>query len=120
MGLIASETQEYHVELIPEGVHQAVCYSVLDMGIQENINFGNEKREVMRTYGSLGEESFEFLEAIIDGQLSHMDENTRAVAVYGIAMIQSDETLRFLRSLISEERGPVKYAASEALATLVP
>jgi hypothetical protein len=80
----------------------------------------DEKREVMRTYGSLGEESFEFLEAIIDGQLSHMDENTRAVAVYGIAMIQSDETLRFLRSLISEERGPVKYAASEALATLVP
>ncbi len=80
----------------------------------------DEKREVMRTYGSLGEESFEFLEAIVDGQLSHMDENTRAMAVYGIAMIQSDETLRFLRSLISEEQGPVKYAASEALATLVP
>jgi HEAT repeat protein len=80
----------------------------------------DEKREVMRTYGSFGEESFEFLEAIIDGRLSQLDEKARAMAVYGVAMIQSDETLRYLRALISEGEGAVKYAASEALATLVP
>lgn len=80
----------------------------------------DEKREVMRTYGSLGEESFEFLEAIIDGRFSQLDEKARAMAVYGIAMIQSDETLRLLRHLISESEGAVKSAASEALATLVP
>jgi hypothetical protein len=80
----------------------------------------DEKREILRTYGSLGEESFEFLEAIIDGQFRHMDEKTRAIAVYGIAVIDGGETMRFLKALTAGADGPIRHAASEALSTLIP
>jgi HEAT repeat protein len=80
----------------------------------------DEKREILRTYGALGQDSFGFLEAVIEGRFSHMDERTRALAVYGIAMIDTKETMTFLRELIGRGDGPLRYAASEALATLVP
>jgi hypothetical protein len=80
----------------------------------------DERREILRTYGALGIDSFGFLEALIDGRLGQMDEKTRALAVYGLAMIESDETVRFLRGLASEGEGPLRSAAMEALSTLMP
>jgi hypothetical protein len=77
----------------------------------------DEKREVMRTYGSLGKDSYEFLKAVITGQHKHLDEKTRAAAVYGIAMTNNDQASQFLRGILKRSEGPIRYAASEALVT---
>jgi hypothetical protein len=83
-----------------------------------NKKSADEKREVMRTYGSLGEEGFAFLEAIADGRFRHLDDKTCASAVYGIAMIQTDAAVRLLADLARDGEGPIRYAAAEAFATL--
>jgi HEAT repeat protein len=78
----------------------------------------DEKREFMRTYGSLGKPGFGFLEAIINGRYKYMDEDTRAAAVYGIAMVDDRETMEFLKQVIQEKEGKVNRAALEAITTL--
>ena len=78
----------------------------------------DEKREFMRTYGSLGKPGFGFLEAIITGRYKYMDEETRAAAVYGIAMVDDRETMQFLKRVIEEREGKVQRAALESITTL--
>jgi hypothetical protein len=77
----------------------------------------DEKREVMRTYGSLGESGFEFLKSIIEGRCDHLDEETRASAVYGIAMTDASEAQDYLRVVLDRSQGPIRHATSEVLAT---
>ena len=78
----------------------------------------DEQREIMRTYGSLGEDSFEFLESVVDGRVGHLDEKAQASAVYGIAMIQTGDAMRLLSDLANHGKGPVRNAAAEAFATI--
>jgi HEAT repeat protein len=78
----------------------------------------DEKREFMRTYGHMGKHGFGFLEAIITGRYKYMDEETRAAAVFGIAMMNDQETMEFLKQLIEESEGKVHRAALEAITTL--
>jgi hypothetical protein len=78
----------------------------------------DEKREFMRTYGNLGKQGFGFLEAIINGRYKYMDEDTRAAAVYGIAMMDDGETMEFLKHVIEEKDGRVQRAALESITTL--
>jgi hypothetical protein len=78
----------------------------------------DEQREIMRTYGSLGEDGFDFLEAITGGRLGHLDEKAQASAVYGIAMIQTGDAMRLLAHLAGNGRGPIRNAAAEAYATI--
>jgi hypothetical protein len=78
----------------------------------------DEKREFMRTYGNLGKQGFGFLEAIITGRYRYMDEETRASAVYGIAMVDDLETMEFLKQVIEERDGMVQRAALESITTL--
>jgi HEAT repeat protein len=78
----------------------------------------DEKREVMRTYGSLGKAGVGFLEAIITGRFDHMDDDTQASAVYGIAMMNDQDTAEFLRQVIEYSEGQVKQAALEAITTI--
>jgi HEAT repeat protein len=78
----------------------------------------DEKREVMRTYGNLGKPGFGFLEAIVSGRFKHMDEETRAAAVYGIAMMNDRESAEYIREVIEESDGQVKRAAVEAITTM--
>jgi HEAT repeat protein len=79
----------------------------------------DEKREFMRSYGSLGKVGFRFLEAIISGRYKHMDEETVAAAVYGVAMINDEETTELLKQVIEEEEeGRIQRAALEAVSTL--
>jgi len=80
----------------------------------------DERREVMRTYGSLGSESLDFLLDIIEGSHKHLDDKTRAMAVYGIAVIESEETREVLNAIANNCKGPIRNAALEALATLMP
>jgi HEAT repeat protein len=78
----------------------------------------DEKREVMRTYGSLGPEGLTFLEAVVDGRFKHLDDKACASAVYGIAMIQTHDAMRLLADLARNGKGPTRFAAAEALSTL--
>ncbi len=80
----------------------------------------DEKREFMRTYGSLGSESLDLLVDIVEGSSQNFDEKTRAMAVYGIAMIPGDETPSILTAISNSYDGPIRYAALEALATIMP
>ncbi len=80
----------------------------------------DEKREFLRTYGSLGGESLAFLLDIVEGSVGQFDEKTRALAVYGISMIRDPEVEKILRTLASNYDGPIRYAALEALATISP
>ncbi|MFH1314687.1 MAG: HEAT repeat domain-containing protein [Candidatus Eisenbacteria bacterium] len=78
----------------------------------------DEQREIMRTYGSLGEDGFELLEAVLDGSIKHLGEKARASAVYGIAMIQTGEAMRLLADLAGHGEGHIRSAAAEAFATI--
>jgi HEAT repeat protein len=78
----------------------------------------DEKREFMRTYGNMGKQGFGFLEAIISGRYKYMDEDTRAAAVYGIAMVDDRETMEFMKQVIEEKEGKVQRAALESITTL--
>jgi HEAT repeat protein len=78
----------------------------------------DEQREIMRTYGSLGEGSFELLEAIVDGRFRHLEERSRAAAVYGIAVIDTGDAMMLLADLAGHDEGLIKNAAAEALATI--
>jgi HEAT repeat protein len=78
----------------------------------------DEKREFMRTYGNLGKQGFGFLEAIIEGRYKHMDEEGRAAAVYGVAMVDDQETVELLRQIIEGMEGRIHRAALESVATL--
>ena len=72
----------------------------------------------MRTYGSLGEDGLEFLEAVIDGRIKHLAEKSRASAVYGIAVIQTGDAMRLLADLAGHGEGHIRSAAAEAYATV--
>ena len=74
----------------------------------------DEKREFMRTYGNMGKQGYGFLEAIITGRYNYMDEETRAAAVYGIAMMNDGETMEFLKQIIEEGEGKIHRAAAAA------
>ncbi len=78
----------------------------------------DEKREFMRTYGNMGKPGFGFLEAVITRRYDYMDEETRAAAVYGIAIMNDGETTEFLKEIIEEEEGAVHRAALEAITTI--
>jgi hypothetical protein len=78
----------------------------------------DEKREYMRTYGNMGKTGFGFLEAIITGRYNYMDDDTRAAAVYGIAMMNDRETMEFLKQIIEEGEGKIHRAALEAITTI--
>ena len=78
----------------------------------------DEKTETMKTYGSLGEETLSFLEAIAKGEVRQMDEKTRASAVFGLAVIESPRVVELLKVMVNEGSGAVRYAASEALGML--
>jgi hypothetical protein len=78
----------------------------------------DEKREFMRTYGNMGKQGFGFLEAIITGRYNYMDEDTRAAAVFGIAMMNDGETMEFLKQIIEEGEGKIHRAALEAITTI--
>jgi hypothetical protein len=76
----------------------------------------DEKREFMRTYGSLGKASLRHILAIAEGREKGMDEKSRAYAAYGLAMIDDHEALDFLARAVDQESGVLRHAASEALA----
>ncbi len=76
----------------------------------------DEKKEIMITYGSLGGQSFELLKSIIAGDLKGHDDETRASAVYGMAMIDAGGCLDFLRGLTGAAETLIRHAAAEALA----
>jgi hypothetical protein len=78
----------------------------------------DERKEVLRCYGALGAGSLNMLKAIATGEAGHLDEKTRALAAYGIAMVRSDEAKSLLRHLIETADGPLRYSASEALAQI--
>jgi len=78
----------------------------------------DEKREFMRTYGNMGKMGFGFLEAIITGRYNFMDDDTRAAAVYGIAMMNDGETMEFLKQIIEEGEDRIRRAALEAITTI--
>lgn len=78
----------------------------------------DEKREVMRTYGNMGKEGYGFLETIACGRYRHMDEEARASAFYGIAMMNDREAAEFLRQAIEDSDGTMKRAALEAMTTI--
>jgi HEAT repeat protein len=102
-------------------IHTAGARDIIEPLITDkafNKKSPDEQREVMRTYGSLGEESFEFLDAIIDGRFKHLDEKSRASAVYGIAVIDTGDAMRLLADLAGHAEGSVKNAAAEAFATI--
>jgi HEAT repeat protein len=76
----------------------------------------DEKRRFMEVYGALGSESYEFLRAFIDGKHGDASETTRACAVYGLATAGGSAARQMLEKLLRSGAGPVKYAASEAVA----
>ncbi len=78
----------------------------------------DEKTETMKTYGSFGDDTLGFLEAIVKGDIKHMDEKTRASAVFGLAVIDNPRVVDILKRLVNEGSGSVRYAASEALSML--
>jgi HEAT repeat protein len=78
----------------------------------------DEKREFMRTYGNMGKTGFGFMEAVITGRYNYMDDDTRAAAVYGIAMMNDGETMEFLKQIIEENEGGIRRAALEAITTI--
>jgi hypothetical protein len=78
----------------------------------------DEKREIMRTYGGLGQDGLEFLTRIADGRLEGMDDKSRVASIYGIAMVPGKETLRLLTYYANEGDSAMRYAAAEALATI--
>jgi hypothetical protein len=47
-----------------------------------------------------------------------MDEDTRAAAVFGIAMMNDGETMEFLKQIIEEGEGKIHRAALEAITTI--
>jgi len=47
MPLIAKDKPGVDYDPIPEGAYTALCYSVIDLGTQENKTFGGTKREVL-------------------------------------------------------------------------
>jgi hypothetical protein len=99
----------------PEG-REVIEPLIADKGF--NKKSPDEQREIMRTYGSLGEDGFEFLEGVIEGRFKHLAEKSRASAVYGIAVIQTGDAMRLLADLAGHGEGPVRSAAAEAFATI--
>jgi HEAT repeat protein len=75
----------------------------------------DEKTETFRTYGGLGDETFEFLEAVVTGRKGNFDDRTQASAVFGLARIGTAKVTEMLKRLTNEGAGAVRYAASEAL-----
>jgi hypothetical protein len=78
----------------------------------------DEKRELMRTYGGIGDQGLEFLENVVCGAYSYMDEETRASALYGVAMINGEDAVQLMRQVVDECDGVMKSAAIEALQTI--
>jgi hypothetical protein len=76
----------------------------------------DEKKEILRCYGSLGAGSLGLLKSIVTGEMDHLDDKTRAAAAYGLALIETEEADQILISLVDEADGPVRYAAAEARA----
>jgi hypothetical protein len=78
----------------------------------------DERREMMVAYGAQGLRSLELLKAVLDGKVHRWDKKTRACAAYGVAVIDDDEARLLLRTLADEGKGPIRYAAAEAYASL--
>jgi hypothetical protein len=49
MAILAKKTGE-GFDPVPEGVHVAICYSVIDLGMQFSEQFGNNSRKVLITF----------------------------------------------------------------------
>jgi HEAT repeat protein len=76
----------------------------------------DEKKEMMITYGSLDRRSFELLRSIATGDLRGYNDETRACAVYGLAVTDACGCLDLMRDLTKATETPIRYAAAEALA----
>ena len=52
MALIAKqpESGEFEKEIIPAGMHQGICYSVIDLGTHISQTYGNSQRKVLITW----------------------------------------------------------------------
>ena len=109
------KTQHFDIHYYPEA-REAIEPIIANKSF--NKKSPDEQREIMRTYGSLGEGSFDFLEAVIDGRLKHLNEKARAMAAYGLAMIQSRDAIRLLTDLAGHGEGPMRNAAAEAYSTI--
>jgi hypothetical protein len=46
MAIIASAKSNSQFQIVPEGVHLAVCYAVIDLGLQANPQYGNKAHKV--------------------------------------------------------------------------
>jgi hypothetical protein len=78
----------------------------------------DERKDMATVYGSLGRDSFDLLKSILDGRVHRWDKKTRACAAYGLAMIGDGESVGTLKAASTEGRGPIRHAASDALAGL--
>jgi len=55
MGLIAKEGATSSITPIEEGTYPAICYSIIDLGIQINETFNNESRKIILSWEVCGE-----------------------------------------------------------------
>jgi len=76
----------------------------------------DEKKQIMITYGSLGEGSYELLKSVVAGNLKGYDDETRASAVYGVAVTGAGGCLEFLESLTGATETPIRHAAAQVVA----
>jgi hypothetical protein len=78
----------------------------------------DERKEIFRCYGALGKGSLEFLRSVITGQAGHLDDKSRAVAAYGIALVEGGDARSLLEHLVETADGPLRSSAAEALAQM--
>jgi HEAT repeat protein len=78
----------------------------------------DERKEMATVYGTLGPDSLNLLRSLLVGKVHRWDKKTQACAAYGLAMIGDSESLELLRTAADKGRGPVRHAASDALAGL--
>jgi HEAT repeat protein len=77
-----------------------------------------EKTEIFRVYGSVGNASLEILQAVIRGDIPRLSDETRAAAVHGIAAVCTPEASDILNELKDNYGGVLRGAILEVLSML--
>lgn len=88
------------------------------LGREFEMKATDEKRRFMEVYGTVCNGSVDFLKAVIAGEAGDASDITKACAAYGLATAGGSEAKKTIESVLTDSEGPLKYAASEALAML--
>jgi hypothetical protein len=75
MALIAKESEEKSFSPVPEGVHVAVCYSLIDLGVHHNKTYDKKQHKIMLTW-ELPDERIETEEGLKPRVISQQYTNT--------------------------------------------